>query len=74
MAELPPRPSFKALFEDGKISLRSAKFRRNAGALSWRQKYLNADIYPIEMNDSRVIRLQQVKNGKIFGSQYIGLL
>lgn len=60
---VPVRPNLKSLFEEGSASLKSDKFRRAAGALSWRQKYLNSDVYSLHLN-SRTLHLRQVKNGK----------
>ena len=66
---VPARPNLRSIFEAGSASLKSDKFRRAAGALSWRQKYLNSDVYSLSLNDSRTLELRQVKNGK--SSHYV---
>jgi hypothetical protein len=61
--ETPVRPAMRQLFEEGSVLLKGSKFRRVAAALSWRQKYLTAEIYPLEMNETQTLNLKQVKNG-----------
>ena len=62
---VPVRPKIQHLFESGIVNLRSAKYRRTAGAMAWRQKYLHKEVYELDLNDSRTLRLRQIQNGSL---------
>jgi hypothetical protein len=59
--------SIKGLLESGTASMKSSKFRRITNGLKWRQKFLGADTYPIELLGDMTISLRQIKNGEITG-------
>ena len=68
MSDIPnARTPIKGLIESGTASMKSGKFRRITNGLKWRQKFLGADTYLIELLSDVIISLRQIKNGEITG-------
>ena len=48
-------------------NFRSARLRRMANSLRWRQRYQNSEIYDLLLDDGRCISLQQISGGEAKG-------
>jgi predicted nicotinamide N-methyase len=47
--------------------MKNAKYNKVVSSLNWRHTYTNAEIYPIELEDGRVLEFKQVANGETTG-------
>ena len=57
------------IFREGRVGMKSEKYRRIAESLHWRQSYQKAEIYEyyLENPPSSKLRIQQIDNGELKG-------
>jgi predicted nicotinamide N-methyase len=63
------RPSINITdaFKNGRMKMKNPRAQRAANCLQWRQKFRGCDTYLLELNDGKVLKMQQIDNGEMKG-------
>lgn len=62
------KPNINQLFRLGQAdNLKNSKHKRLFESLKWRQAYQNCDHYEYQLEDNRIIRVNQITNGEMKG-------
>ena len=56
-----------SVLQSGSSQMKNPKFKNIANSMQWRQKYISSDIYPMVLDDGRVLNIKQIENGEISG-------
>jgi hypothetical protein len=55
------------VLKNGKSGMKNSKYGKIVSALQWRQAHLKSEIYPIELEDGRVLEIKQIGQGETKG-------